>query len=111
MLHSLKRVIFTTPGPPSQKRSFFGDTRFYMPPISSAQIVGYAGGTVNDQADLVAMRCRPANQPMVDPQLAIWPNLARMVQQDFPLASCPPAPGASTQDQVSCLAQGFQDTP
>jgi hypothetical protein len=100
----------STPGPPLQKRSFFGDTRFYMPPISSAQIVAYAGGTVRDNQDLVAMRCRPANQAAVDPQLAIWPNLARMIKQDFPPAVCPPAPTASTQERVSCLAQGFQDT-
>jgi len=104
-------VPITTPGLPSQKRSFFGDTRFYMPPITPAEIVAYAGGTVSDTTDLVAMRCRPTNQSMVDPQLAIWPTLANLLQQDLPAVSCPAAPGASTQAQAFCLAQQFQDTP
>src|SRR5271165_5390993 len=104
-------IPVTTPGTPSQKRSFFGDTRFYMPPISSAQIIAYAGSTVNDNADLVAMRCRPSNQSVVDPGLAIWPNLARFVQQDFPPTTCPASSGASTQAKAYCLSQQFQDTP
>ena len=104
-------VPIMTPGLPSQKRSFFGDTRFYMPPITPTEIVAYAGGTVSDTTDLVAMRCRPANQSVVDPELAIWPNVATFLQRDLPAVSCPVGVGASTQAQAYCLAEQFQDTP
>jgi hypothetical protein len=99
----------TTLGKPSQTRTFFGNSRFYSPPITPAQIADYAGGLTNPASDMVAMRCQPANTDEIDPELAIWPNVAKFLADDLPpAASCP---GSSTSDQAWCLAKAFDDTP
>ena len=98
----------TTLGKPGADRAFFTNSKFFSPPLTPAQIANYVGGTTNKDFDLVVMRCRPADTATVDPELAIWPNVAKFLLNDLP----PPqsCPGSSTSDQAWCLANSFQDT-
>jgi hypothetical protein len=113
------REIYVTPQTPPvnmvgkpngvQLRAFFGDTRFYFPPITPAAIASYAGGPTNPAYDLVVMECRPTDIPTVDPELITWPILAQLLLQDItPPSSCSPLP-ASTAAQAWCLAKAFVD--
>jgi hypothetical protein len=99
----------TTLGKPAQIRTFFGNSRFYFPPITPAQIADYAGGLTNPNSDLVVMRCQPHDTDAVDPELAIWPNVAKFLVDDLPPA--PACPGSSTTDQAYCRAKEFEDVP
>jgi hypothetical protein len=95
-------------GKQTQIRTFFGNSTFYSPPITPREIADYAGGTTNPDFDLVVMRCKPIDTKAVDPELAIWPNVAKFLVEDLtPNGGCP---GSSTADQAWCLANSFQDT-
>ncbi len=97
----------TTLGKPGASRAFFGNSRFYSPPLSASQIVDFFGGTTNGAFDLVAMRCQPSNINLVDPELATWPKVAQFLLDD--LTPAPSCPGSSTSDQAYCLAKNFED--
>ena len=104
--HGLK---VTALGKPSASRAFFGNSRFFLPPITATQMADYFGGTTNANSDLVAMRCQPSDTNAIDPELAIWPNIAKFLLEDLPPA--PSCPGSSTSDQAYCLAKDFEDEP
>jgi hypothetical protein len=111
LIYVTRNQPVTTLGKPSLKRAFFGNTTFYSPPIAPSQIANYAGGLTNPNGDMVAMRCRPNDVDAVDPELAIWPNVAGFLQHDLTAVSCPVASNAPTAQQAYCLAANFQDTP
>jgi hypothetical protein len=90
-----------------QLRAFFGNTKFYFPPITPAAIAKYGGGPTYADQDLVVMECRPTDTTTVDPELVTWPILAQFLVEDLPpVSNCKPTP-ASTDDQAWCLADVF----
>jgi hypothetical protein len=91
-----------------QIRAFFGNTKFYFPPITPAAIAKYAGGTNNPANDLVVMECRPTDTTTVDAMLVTWPILAQFLVDDLPSVSdCTKA--MTTADKAWCIANAFKD--
>ena len=97
-------------GPPAALRAFATASTFFEPPIPLEDVASYIGIPEDPTLNLAAFRCRPP-----DPDLAVlatWPNILRIIQEDFGTQfSCPPSLDAPPENEVFCAVAGYIDTP
>ena len=107
-------VVPTTLGRPDALRVFVSVTAYFEPPLSlfkTADFFGIPVGDVQKQLDLVALRCLPEDPAAIEPSLATWPRVFGLLTSDLVGEFiCPPDP-ASPENELYCLAAGFEDVP
>lgn len=107
-------VVPTTLGRPDALRVFVSVSSYFEPPLSlfkTADFFGIPVGDAQRQLDLVALRCIPEDPAALGPSLATWPRVFELLTSDLGGEfTCPPDPD-SPENELYCLAAGFEDVP
>lgn len=104
-------VIPTQLGTPSALRVFATASVFLEPAIGALEASQYPGLSYRADQNLAVLRCQPPDGSGIDPILASWPNALRAIASDLGgTFSCPPQEG-SPENEVYCIASGYQDAP
>jgi hypothetical protein len=95
-------------------RAFVTATSFIRPAVTVDQFATLVGNYYPDGQDLVLMRCRPsdAQQKMLSPILATWPNVYAAIVSDFQTQgfTCPAPDPSNGNNVMYCAALGYADS-
>lgn len=104
-------VVPTKLGTPAALRVFATASVFFEPAIGALEASQYPGLSYRADQNLAVLRCQPPDGSGVEPILASWPNALRAIASDLGGSfSCPPQAG-SPENEVYCIASGYQDAP
>lgn len=95
---------------PGALRVFMTASFFFEPSLPVEEAVEYVGLEDDPSQNFAAFRCKPRTPNALDAQLATWPNLFHIFEQDFATRfTCPAGPTAPPENQLLCIAEQFTD--
>lgn len=113
------RIVFLSPavepsgrlGAPWATHVFAGPTPYHHPALSLAEAPAYSGLAYQEDADLLAMRCRPDAPDVLKPVLATWPAVFDLIRREFDGKAECPAREDDPEGGLYCDVMAFTDTP